>query len=351
MNVQKKMKKILIPVFALSLLLTLTACGKKTEAAKATPAPSAPAAQPTATPAATATLVPSATPAPTATPELVTDPTPELVYVEDGVVVNEALAEGKIKGETEKNTFVGTLNTIGSNSITVSDAAVSAVFNLVEGTIMPATLTPGDEICVVYTGNASGGSDAVEITIAAEKTVPVQGTVIGCVTECDNNHVVLFVDGKLYNFTIDENTKVNLSYFDVNDYLKITYEGVLTPNMRAVQIDDLQSSAPTYPTAVYPAGGGTQYPVVTYYPVVTAYPVVTYAPQPYKPVENPMKTGSAKVVSVGDGVMVVRISGSGNDSWMTVSDTAIPDGLTVNPGDNVKIEYNSGTDTITQIRK
>ena len=320
------MKKTLFLVVAACMLLCLTACGNKTETAPvSTEVPAA--SEPTKAPE----TAPTAEPTPT--------PTPEIVYVENGKVV------GSTPAPDAEYTFSGVVNTIGSNTVTVTADSITAVFNLVDGTVMPATLNPGDEVSISYVGNASGGNNAKRIDITKEKEVPVISSVIGCVTECDNSHVNLFVDGRLYEFRIDGTTKVNLSYFDVNDYLKITYEGALSNGMTAKQIDPIQGSS-----------SNTKVPAYTAYPVVTSYPVVIYTPKPYdpgyiKPVENPMKNSSAQIVSVGDGVMVVRISGSGNDSWMTVPSSAIPAGTTINPGDRVNIEYNSGTDTITSIKK
>lgn len=344
------MKKITAILVCLALAMTFTACGSKTEASA--PAAEAPAAASTPAPAPVPAPAP-ATSEPTAAPEpeITTVPAPEIVYVQNGQVVESTTApDGSTVAVTPEPaleyTFEGTVNTLGSSSMTVTADSISVVFNLIDGTVLPATITPGDEVKVIYVKNASGSNDAKTITVSKEKETPVTGIVIGCVTECDNSHVNLFVDGKLYNFVIDKDTKVNASYFDVNDYLRVTYEGVLTGNVKALQIDVIQDITTSKNVAQ---------PSYTAYPVVTSYPVVIVTPRPYtpeiKPAQNPMMTGTAQVVSVGDGIAVVRISGSGNDSWMTISSDALGAGKTISAGENIKIDYNSGTDTITHIYK
>ena len=339
------MKKYFVIALALVMIFMLCACGSKSEVKAEQAAESSPeVVEADAIDDAVSSAEPTA--APTATPEL--------VYVENGKIVSqeEALAAEK-QEENSEYTFEGTVNTIGASSMTVTSDNISVVFELVDGTILPSTLSPGDIVKVIYVKAANGNYNAKEITVSEEKEMPVAATVIGCVTEAENDHFGLFVDGKYYSFAINKDTKVNASYFDTGYYLRVTYEGVLSGQMTAKEIDVIQDVGGNIKT-------GASAPVYNSAPVNSADNIIIVTPKPYnnnsnnnyiKPVENPMKNARAQVVSVGDGVAVIRISGSSNDSWMTVASNALPAGTSLNPGDNISIQYNSGTETITQVYK
>lgn len=303
-------KRLVALLLAAVMLLGLAACGKKTEA-------------------------PAATPEPTEAPvEATPEPTEELEIVYVGTPDPNAAAK-------EQLTFEGTLNIYNGSTLTVSNANETGVFYVVEGTVLPAQLNPGSAVKVVFTQTESGKNNAVEITVtsAASAAATVEeaasngGTIVGYLSEAEQDHVCMNVNGIVYRFSVDlkNYTKLNASYLDAGDYVSITYTGLVTDSPKATVIDKL--SGPTG----QPSGGNTVYIVTTPAPAPTGAPYI-------KPVENPMKNGSGTVVSVGGSTVVVKMGG--NDCWFTVQSGA---GGIPSVGSKISFEYNSGLGEITKI--
>lgn len=315
------MRKFTAVLLCLVLAVCIAACGK-TPAPAATEAP----AEATAAPAAA-----SPTPAPTETPEI--------LYVENGVLKDEK--NSKTESETEL-TFEGTVNIFTLSSITVTGKDESRVFAIADGTVFPYKLAPGDYVSLTYT-EARSGCTAKVITLSENKPASEILTVTGCVIEATNNSCSLAVDGKTYSFVIDSTSKVNLNYFDTGDFIKVTYSGVILGTPVAIQIDPVKVAAPAQITSAPQGSSATPYPVIIVTPnpnpKPTAVPAPTVAP-------NPMKSGSGTVVSWGGNVCVIRMSGSSNDAWFSVASNA---GGSPAPGDYIHFTYNSSTDTITSI--
>lgn len=301
------MKKFLALVLALIMVVSLCACGKKTEAPEAPAEP-----QPSEAPA---------EPQPTTEQEIV-------------MVGGDANANS-----SNEKTFEGILNIYNGSSITVSnqEQGTSAVFEIVEGTILPAQLNPGCTVKVVYSEGQTG-NNAVEITMlssaAAAETIQeanaAGGVLLGYVSEAEQDHISMTVDGRVYRFTVSGQIKTNASIIDVGDYISMSYTGVITDAPRATEVYK------------YSSGSGSNNNQNGPYIIVTPRPAPTA--DPFKPAPNPMKNGSGTVVSVGGNTVVVRMGG--NDCWFTVRAGA---GSIPSPDSRISFEYNSYTGEITQI--
>lgn len=302
-------KRMIVLLLAAAMLLSLAACGRKAEA----PAP-------------------EATPAPTEAPiEATPEPTEELeiVYVGTPAPVQDTL------------TFEGTLNIYNGSTLTVSNAGETGVFNVVEGTILPAQLNPGCEVKVVFTQTESGKNNAVEITVTSataaaatvEEAAENGGAIVGYLSEAEQDHVSMNVNGVVYRFSVDlkSYTKLDAKSVDVGDYVSVTYTGLVTDSPKATVISKLSG-----PTAQKTSGGNTVYIVTTPAPASTS--------APYKPAENPMKTGSGTIISAGGSTIVVKMGN--NDCWFTVRSGA---GAIPAVGSRISFEYNSSLGEITQI--
>lgn len=302
-------KRLAALLLAVAMLFCLAACGKK-----AAPAPEA-------------TPVPTEAPA-TATPESTEEL--EIVYVGTPAPAGEQL------------TFEGTLNIYNGSTLTVSNANETGLFYIVEGTVLPAKLNPGSAVKVVFTETESGRNNAVEITVTSataaaatvEEAATNGGTVVGYLSEAEQDHVCMNIDGVVYRFAVDLKTftKLNANVVDAGDYVSITYTGILTDAPQATVIDKLGG-----PSAQQSNGN-------IIYVVTTPAPAPTYDPNYIKPVENPMKNGSGTVVSVGGSTIVVRMGN--NDCWFTVQPGA---GGIPAVGSKISFEYNSGLGEITRI--